>query len=65
MITVGDQRIYSKVEVSKMFKVCPWTLRKYIQQKRMKAVKFGSMTYISEEALKILFGLREEASRVE
>lgn len=64
MITVGDQRIYSKAEVCEMFKICPDTLMMYIRQKRIKAVKFGSTSYISEETLKTLFGLREETRKI-
>ena len=52
MIKMGDTNAFTLYEISKMFNVTPQTLRKYLKEGRIQAVKFGGKWVITEEAMK-------------
>lgn len=52
MITMGDVKAYDVYEISKLFSVTPQSVRKYLKQGRIKANKFGTKWYITEEAMR-------------
>ena len=52
MIKMGDTNAFTLYEISKMFDVTPQTLRKYLKEGRIQAVKFGGKWVITEEAMR-------------
>jgi len=54
-ITLGALQLYTIKEISEKLNVTQRTLRTYIKAGRLKAQKFGSATYISEDALREYF----------
>lgn len=52
MIKMGDTNAFTLYEIAKMFDVTPQTLRKYLKEGRIQAVKFGGKWVITEEAMK-------------
>jgi len=60
-ITLGELRLYTIKEISEKLNVTQRTLRTYIKTGRLKAQKFGSSTYISEDALREYFNPPKKA----
>ncbi len=54
-ITLGDLRLYTLEEIQEKLSVSRRTLFTYIKSGRLKAQKFGSTTYVSEDALREYF----------
>lgn len=52
MITMGNTNAFTLYEICKMFNVTPQTLRRYLKEGRIKAVKFGGKWVITEDAMK-------------
>jgi excisionase family DNA binding protein len=52
MITMGDIKAYDVYEIAKLFDVTPQSVRKYLKQGKIKANKFGTKWYITEEAMR-------------
>jgi excisionase family DNA binding protein len=49
---IGDMTLYTVLELSKLLDVTEVTLRRYINEGKLKAKKIGGAYHISEEALK-------------
>jgi excisionase family DNA binding protein len=49
---MGDIKAYDVYEIAKLFDVTPQSVRKYLKQGKIKANKFGTKWYITEEAMR-------------
>ena len=54
-VVIGDLRLYTLDEIQEKLSISRRTLFTYIKTGRLKAQKFGSTTYVSEDALKDYF----------
>ncbi len=54
-IMFGDLRLYTLDEIEKALKISRRTLYSYIKSGQLKAQRFGSTTYVSEDALREFF----------
>lgn len=52
MVQIGDIRAYDVYEIAKMFDMAPQSIRKFLKQGRIKARKFGTKWYVTEEAIR-------------
>ena len=52
MVQIGDIRAYDVYEIAKMFDMTPQSIRKFLKQGRIKARKFGTKWYVTEEAMR-------------
>ena len=59
MIEMGDIKAYDVYEISKAFDITPQSVRKYLKGGKIKAKKFGTKWYITEEAMKDFLMNRE------
>jgi excisionase family DNA binding protein len=49
---IGDMTLYTVLELSKLLDVTEVTLRRYINEGKLKAKKIGGAYHVSEEALR-------------
>jgi len=56
-IDVNGIKAYTVQEVSQALKVSPNTVRKYIKEKRLKAIRVGVPYYITEQEIKKFLGV--------
>lgn len=49
---IGDMTLYTVLELSKLLDVTEVTLRRYINEDKLKAKKIGGAYHVSEEALR-------------
>jgi excisionase family DNA binding protein len=61
-ITLGDLRLYTVDEISEKLHVSRRTLYTYVKTGRLKAQKFGSVTYVSEDALREYFNPQKKTT---
>jgi len=54
-VVIGDLRLYTLDEIQDKLSISRRTLFTYIKTGRLRAQRFGSVTYVSEEALKEYF----------
>ena len=54
-VVIGDLRLYTLEEIQEKLSISRRTLFTYIKTGRLRAQRFGSVTYVSEEALKEYF----------
>ena len=54
-VVIGDLRLYTLDEIQEKLSISRRTLFTYIKTGRLRAQRFGSVTYVSEEALKEYF----------
>jgi len=54
-VVIGDLRLYTLDEIQDKLSISRRTLFTYIKAGRLRAQRFGSVTYVSEEALKEYF----------
>ena len=52
MVQIGDIRAYDVYEIAKMFDMTPQSIRKFLKQGRIKARKFGTKWYVTEDAMR-------------
>lgn len=52
MIVMGNTNAFTIQEISAMFDVTPQTIRRYVNEGRITAVKFGGKWVITEDAMK-------------
>jgi len=50
-VKIGKKQFYNVEALSKMLKIPPETVRKYINRGRLKAIKIGKRYLVSEENL--------------
>jgi intein-encoded DNA endonuclease-like protein len=48
----GDIRFYDVQEIAKIFDMTPQSIRKFFKEGRIKARKFGTRWYVTEEAMR-------------
>lgn len=48
----GDIKFYDVQEIAKIFDMTPQSIRKFFKQGRIKARKFGTRWYVTEEAMR-------------
>lgn len=56
-IDVNGIKAYTVAEVAQSLKVTPPTVRKFIKEKRIKAIRVGVPYYITEQELKKFLGV--------
>lgn len=54
-IVVGDMKIYSVEDVSKLLNLHIMTVRRYLKTGKIKAQKLGKRWYVTEEAIQDYF----------
>ena len=52
MIEIGDIKAYDVQEIAKMFDMTPQSIRRFLREGRIKARKFGTRWYATEEAIR-------------
>ena len=52
MKQIGDIKFYDVQEIAKMFDMTPQSIRKFFKTGRIKARKFGTRWYATEEAIR-------------
>jgi phage antirepressor YoqD-like protein len=52
MKQIGDIRFYDVQEIAKAFDMTPQSIRKFLREGRIKARKFGTRWYVTEEAMR-------------
>ena len=52
MVQIGDIKAYTVQEVAKMFDMTPQSIRKFLNEGRIKARKMGTKWYVTEEAMR-------------
>jgi len=48
----GDIKFYDVQEIAKIFDMTPQSIRKFFREGRIKARKFGTRWYVTEEAMR-------------
>jgi excisionase family DNA binding protein len=56
---MGDIKAFDVYEISKLFNITPQSVRKYLKEGRIKANKFGTKWYITEDAMRYFLTNRE------
>ncbi len=54
-VVIGELRLYTLEEIQDKLSISRRTLYTYIKTGRLKAQRFGSVTYVSEDALREYF----------
>lgn len=52
MKQIGDIKFYDVQEIAKIFDMTPQTIRRFFREGRIKARKFGTRWYVTEEAMR-------------
>ena len=52
MIEIGNIKAYDVQEIAKMFDMTPQSIRRFLREGRIKARKFGTRWYVTEEAMR-------------
>ncbi len=52
MIQIGDIKAYDVQEIAKLFDMTPQSIRRFLREGRIKARKFGTRWYVTEEAMR-------------
>ena len=52
MKQIGDIKFYDVQEIAKIFDMTPQSIRKFFKEGRIKARKFGTRWYVTEEAMR-------------
>lgn len=52
MKRLGDIKFYDVAEISRLFDLTPQTVRRFFKDGRIRAQKFGSKWYVTEEAMR-------------
>jgi len=52
MKQIGDIKFYDVQEIAKIFDMTPQTIRRFFREGRIKARKFGTRWYVTEEAIR-------------
>ena len=52
MIQIGDIKAYDVHEIAKLFDMTPQSIRRFLREGRIKARKFGTRWYATEEAIR-------------
>ena len=52
---IGDIKLYSIIELSKLLGITDVTLRKYIKEGKIQARKVGGAYHVTEDSLKVFF----------
>ncbi len=52
MKQIGDIKFYDVQEIAKAFDMTPQSIRKFLREGRIKARKFGTRWYVTEEAIR-------------
>lgn len=60
--TIGNTKAYDVKEVSQLFNITPVTVRRYLQEGKLKGVKFGVKWYVTEENIKAFLSGGEQIS---
>ncbi|MGL4546582.1 helix-turn-helix domain-containing protein [Eubacterium aggregans] len=62
MKQIGDIKFYDVQEIAKIFDMTPQIIRKFFKEGRIKARKFGTRWYVTEEAMReYLLGVEGES----
>lgn len=60
---IGDIKLYSILELSRLLGITDVTLRKYIKEGKIQAQKVGGAYHVTEDSLKVFFnGTFEKAT---
>ena len=52
MKQIGDIKFYDVQEIAKAFDMTPQSIRRFLREGRIKARKFGTRWYVTEEAIR-------------
>lgn len=52
MKQIGDIKFYDVQEIAKIFDMTPQSIRRFFKEGRIKARKFGTRWYVTEEAMR-------------